>query len=60
MRLPRCSQVDVLGGHRQTAGSTHAHHVGAQVSEHHRCMRAWADAAEFDDFHPGEGSRVGH
>ena len=60
MRLPRCSQVDVLGGHRQTAGPAHPHHVGAQVGQHHRRMRPRPDAAEFDDSHPGEGSRVGH
>ena len=60
MRLPRCSQVDVLGGHRQPAGPAHPHHVGAQVGEHHRRMRARADAAKLDHFHPGEGSRVGH
>jgi hypothetical protein len=53
-------QVDVLGGHAQTAGSTHTHHVGAEVGEHHRRMWAGPDAAEFDNPHPFEGSRVGH
>ena len=58
--LAAVQQVDVLGGHLQTAGPAHPHHVGAEVGEHHRGVRAGPDAAEFDDLHPGEGSRVGH
>ncbi len=58
--LAAVRQVDVLGGHFQAAGPAHPHHVGAQVGEHHRRMRARADATEFDHLHPRQGSRVGH
>ena len=58
--LAAVQQVDVLGGHRQPAGPTHPHHVGTQIGEHHRRVRPWSDAAEFDHSHPGQGSGVGH
>ena len=58
--LAAVRQVDVLGGHLQTAGPAHPHHVGTQVGEHHRRMRSGPDTAEFDHFHPSEGSRTGH
>ena len=58
--LAAVQQVAVLGRHRQPAGAAHPHHVGAQVGEHHPRVRARPDAAEFDDFDPGQGSRTGH
>ncbi len=60
MRLPRCSRSRSSAGHLQPAGPAHPHHVGAEVREHHRGVRTGADAAEFDHFHPGKGSGVGH
>ena len=60
MRLPRCNRSTVFGRHGQPAGPTHPHYVGAQVGEHHRRVRSGADAAEFDYFHPGQGSGIGH
>ena len=58
--LAPVQQVDVFGGHLQPAGPAHPHDVGAEVGEHHRRVRPRADAAEFDHFHPGQGSGIGH
>jgi len=58
--LAAMQQVEVLGGHLQPARPAHSHHVGAEVREHHRGVRAWADAAEFEYLHTGERSTVGH
>ena len=58
--LAAMHQVDVLGRHPQTPGASHPHHVGTQIGEHHGGVRPRADAAEFDDPDPGEGSHVGH
>lgn len=67
LRAPRGLEVD---GHRalvavgdvvgrvdaQTGAgrAIDAHHVGAEVGEHHRRVRAGADACQFHDPHPGE------
>ena len=58
--LASVHQVTVLARHRKATGSPHPHHVGAQVREHHRCVRPGSDTAQFDYSHPGEGSGVGH
>src|SRR5208337_4076630 len=52
--------VAVLGRHRQSAGPSHPHHVGAQVGEHHPRVRPRSDAAELDDLHPGQGPGSRH
>ena len=53
-------QVEVFGRDLQPARPAHPHHVGAEVREHHRGMWTRANAAEFDHFHPGKRSGVGH
>ena len=59
-RLPRCSRSRSSLGMVRPPGPAHPDHVGPEVGQHHRRVRSGADAAQFDDFHPGQGSCVGH
>src|SRR3954469_21905071 len=58
--LAAVHEVDVFGGHLQSARATHAHHVGAEVGEDHARVRARPDAAELDDPDPRQGSVTSH
>ena len=58
--LSAVQQVEVLGRHDQSAGAANPHHVGAEIREHHRRVRARPDAAEFDDFYARKWPGGGH
>ena len=63
-------QVDILGRHLQRSlvpvaslariRPAHPHHVGTQIRENHPRVRSRPDTAEFDDLHPGQGTRIRH
>lgn len=46
--LAAVHEVDVLGGHRQSARASHSDHVRTQIGQNHAGVRARAYPAEFD------------